>query len=52
MIEIMDVYNQACDLETKRETGHNLLDLLWDKMSNEEIEQLIDVIENKSFAVV
>lgn len=51
MIEIMDVYNQACDLETKRQTGHTLLDLLLDKMSDEEIDQLIDVIENKSSSV-
>lgn len=52
MIEIMDVYNQACDLETKRQTGHTLLDLLLDKMSDEEIEQLIDAMENGSFSVV
>ena len=52
MNDIMKMYSQACTLEAKREIAGTVLDLLLATMPDEEIDQLIDAMENRSFSVV
>ena len=52
MIDIMGLYSQACDLEAKEATVRQVMDRLWDTLSDEEKNHLIDEIENKAGAVV
>lgn len=52
MIDIMEMYNQACTLEEKRDIAGTALDLLLSTLPDEEIDQLIDAMENRPFSVV